>query len=586
MKGRNMDNIKFTSREDYIQVIRQMAEGLKTHYSPGKSFVSTGYTATHYGNRTIGLEGFSRILWGLVPLWAGGGTSCLDSFIPEGIRHGSSRKHKEYWGDFQDGEQAYVEMAVFGFGLLLAPEKIWEPLKEEEKENFNQWLMQINTHKISDNNWLFFRVLVNCGLRKAGGFYCKEQLKIDLDRIDEFYQGDGWYTDGATKQMDYYIGFAMHFYSLLYAALQEHEDPERCARYRVRARLFAQDFIYWFGERGEALPFGRSLGYRFAQGSFWCALAFAGEEVFPWGVIKGIVNRHFRYWFGQPILDFEDKLTLGYCYPNLTVGEGYNSPNSPYWAWKSFLILALPKEHPFWTAKEQPLPLLDAVRTLKHPMMVMQRGSDGYVTALASGQYAEWEPVHCAEKYGKFAYSSYFGFQAPRSYSSLAQAAPDNMLAFYKDGYYHVRRRCRTVTVEEDRIISCWQPLEGVEVETTLIPFGSGHIRRHVITAAADCVAVEGGFALPVDEPTEAICVEKQGYAKVCSSKGASCISLRQGEGDGKVILCEANVNLVHPRTMLPYLSYRFNKGVTVVEVYVEGTAAAREHSLLPQNKK
>lgn len=566
-----MKNIKFTTRNDYMQAVCQMAEGLKNHYSPGKSFVFAGYTATHYGNRTIGLEGFSRILWGLVPLWAGGGTSCLDAYVLEGIRHGSNRESKEYWGSYQDGEQAYVEMATFGFGLLLAPDKIWEPLTGAEKENLNQWLMQINERRISDNNWLFFRVLVNCGLRKAGGLYCSEQLQKDLERIDEFYLGDGWYTDGATRQVDYYIGFAMHFYSLLYAALMHNEDPERCTRYRERARLFAQDFIYWFGERGEALPFGRSLGYRFAQGSFWCALAFAGEEAFPWGVIKGIVNRHFRYWFEQPILDCEDKLTLGYCYPNLTVGEGYNSPNSPYWALKSFLILALPKEHPFWMAEEQPLPKLESVRTLKYPMMVIQRGMDGYVTALTSGQYAEWEPVHCAEKYGKFAYSSYFGFQSPRSYSSLAQTAPDNMLAFYKYGYYHVRRRCREVTIAGGRIISRWQPLAGIEVETTLIPEGRGHIRRHVITAAKDCTAVEGGFALPVDEPSEAVSTEKRGYAKVSSAKGVSSIRLRQGEGDGKVILCEANVNLVHPRTMLPYLSYRFPKGITVVEVFVEG---------------
>ncbi|WP_394911902.1 DUF2264 domain-containing protein [uncultured Robinsoniella sp.] len=568
-----MNNIKFTAREDYVQAVQHMAEGLKKYYSPGKAFVSAGYTATHYGNRTIGLEGFSRILWGLVPLWAGGGTSCLDSFVPEGIRHGTSRVHEEYWGTYQDGEQAYVEMAVFGLGLLLVPEKIWEPLSESEKGNFNQWLMQINEHRISDNNWLFFRVLVNCGLRKVSGIYCEEQLQKDLERIDDFYQGDGWYTDGATRQVDYYIGFAMHFYSLLYAALLQKEDPKRCARYRERARLFAQDFIYWFGEKGEALPFGRSLGYRFAQGSFWCALAFAGEEVFSWGVIKGIVNRHLRFWFEKPILDCEDKLTLGYCYPNLTVGEGYNSPNSPYWAWKSFLILALPQEHPFWEAEEEPLPVLEPVHTLKHPMMVMQRGMDGYVTALTSGQYAEWEPVHCAEKYGKFAYSSYFGFQVPRSYCNLAQTAPDNMLAFYKDGYYHVRRRCREVTVKDGRIISHWEPLKGVKVETVLIPNGKGHIRRHLINALEDCAAAEGGFALPVDEPKEAISVEQQGYAKVSSNRGTSSISLIQGEGEGKVILCEANVNLVHPRTMLPYLSYEFKKGITVIEVYVEGTS-------------
>lgn len=572
-----MDRNNFKTREDYSKALLTMADALKEYYSPGKARLNIGYTATHYGSSTIGLEGFSRILWGLVPLWAGGGESSLDEFICRGIMHGSDKKSEEYWGSYGDGEQAYVEMAVFGLALLLAPGKVWKPLALEDKKNFHEWLMQINQHRISDNNWLFFRVLVNCGLKNVNAEYSEIQLEQDLNRIDDFYLGDGWYSDGATKQVDYYIGFAMHFYSLIYAQVQKNEDPVRSAKYRERARLFAEDYIYWFGERGEALPYGRSLTYRFAQAGFWCAMAFADEEVFSWGVMKGIINRHFRYWFEKPILDCEDKLTLGYCYPNLTVGEGYNSPNSPYWAFKSFLILALPSNHPFWEAEEEPLPKLKELRVLKQPMMMMQRGKDGYVTALTSGQYAEWEPVHCAEKYSKFAYSSYFGFQTPRSYCSLAQTAPDNMLAFYRDGYYHVRRRCERVKISEDRILSWWSPMSGVEVETVLVPNGAGHFRRHIIRAEEDCMATEGGFPLPVDEINEVICTEREGYAETRSNRGRSRIELKQGQGMGKVILCEANVNLLHPRTLLPYLQYEIKKGITIVEVYVEGSVMQHE---------
>lgn len=31
---------------------------------------------------------------------------------------------------------------------------------------------------------------------------------------------------------------------------------------------FVKQFIYWFDEEGEAIPFGRSLTYRFSQVSF------------------------------------------------------------------------------------------------------------------------------------------------------------------------------------------------------------------------------------------------------------------------------------------------------------------------------
>src|SRR5699024_9406771 len=117
--------------------------------------------------------------------------------------------------------------------------------------------------------------------------------------------------------------------------------------------------------------------YRFAQGCFWSALAFSGTEALPWGVIKGILNRHMRWWFSQPIFDAEGKLTLGYRYPNLHMCEGYNSSQSPYWALKSFAVLALPEEHPFWQAEELPLPRLEAVKVLPHAGMIIQREKDG-----------------------------------------------------------------------------------------------------------------------------------------------------------------------------------------------------------------
>ena len=91
-------------------------------------------------------------------------------------------------------------MAALALAVWMTPEKVWEPLSSQERDNFGNWLRQINSHRISDNNWLFFRVLVNCALRHAGSAYSEEQLRRDLDRVDEFYLGEGWYSDGMTKQ--------------------------------------------------------------------------------------------------------------------------------------------------------------------------------------------------------------------------------------------------------------------------------------------------------------------------------------------------------------------------------------------------
>ena len=117
--------------------------------------------------------------------------------------------------------------------------------------------------------------------------------------------------------------------------------------------------------------------------------------------------------------------------------------------------------------------------------------------------------------------------------------------------------------------------MEGIFVETILQPCGKGHLRTHVIHADFACTAVEGGFALPYHEPSE---VKSMGSSSagsmVTSTMGSSEITLREGKGVGEISFCEADVNLLHPRTVLPLIRYEIPKGETRISVYVEGNPA------------
>jgi hypothetical protein len=84
---------------------------------------------------------------------------------------------------------------------------------------------------------------------------------------------------------------------------------------------------------GRAIPFGRSMTYRFAMSSFWGALAFADVEPpapLTWGVIKGLQLRNVRWWTAQPGAYAPDgTFTIGFCYPNHNMTE-VNSPIPTY----------------------------------------------------------------------------------------------------------------------------------------------------------------------------------------------------------------------------------------------------------------
>lgn len=125
-------------------------------------------------------------------------------------------------------------------------------------------------------------------------------------------------------EMDYYSSsFAIQFLQLLYAKLAGDDDPERAAEFRSRAQQVALDLVYYYDEEGRAIPFGRSVGYRFAMVSFWGALAYAGVELpapLTWGMVKGIVLRHLRWWQTQHAMwSPSGTLTIGYSYPNMYV---------------------------------------------------------------------------------------------------------------------------------------------------------------------------------------------------------------------------------------------------------------------------
>ena len=102
--------------------------------------------------------------------------------------------------------------------------------------------------------------------------------------------------------------------------------------------------------------------------------------------------------------------------------------------------------------------------------MLIQRG-DGTVVALVPGRTMADGHSHTIEKYGKFAYSSKFGFSIARSNVTLAENAPDSMLAFQVYGYFFVKN-----TIEKDYVIGenglCvrWSPMEGTD---TSAPTGS-----------------------------------------------------------------------------------------------------------------
>jgi len=496
MKSEYNSSSLFHTRTDLQEQALAMLRALAQRGTPEAAGYELGSNRAFYGEAATRLETFSRTLWLSAPLSVQG--EFPTELIARGIDAGTNPASTAFWGWAGTFDQRFVEMTAIAFALKVAP-TIPEHWDAETKARVACWLAKINEGTIGAGNWLFFRIFVNTVLDSLGGTSDPSMVASDLETIESLYLGDGWYGDGGAGTIDYYNSFAFHFYGLLYAKWYEGIDPERCQRFRTRATKFAESFIYWWDSNGSAIPYGRSLVYRFGMASYWAAAAYTDLPIFDHGTLKGLWMRHLRWWFQQDIFDQRGILNLGYAYPNQNMVEFYNAPGSPMWAFKAFLPLALPADDPFWRAGESPFPHIPRQPiALPDGKKVLGRSQTGHAWMISSGHNLPWQGRAFFDKYSKFAYSSVFGFSVTVESTCLGGMAPDSTLILSLNGQdWFGRRTTEDHRSGDDWVESSWEPCPGVRILTRLTITAAGHIREHKIETQAAIEIIEGGFAVP-----------------------------------------------------------------------------------------
>ncbi|PSN73400.1 hypothetical protein BS50DRAFT_568939 [Corynespora cassiicola Philippines] len=620
----------FSSHADFKAACIALLRALKPYQSPGGARIRLPLaTGTHFDDVAAQLEGYARPLWAVASLIHGGSLTSeeyqeLAEPYVRGLANGTDPSHPEYWGPVVLRDQRMVEMEIISYALLVAPDSMFHNQTVQAQANIKTWLNTLNGKDFPTTNWLWFRVMTNLALVSVCGVPHDElrgAMDDDLDQMEQFYLSEGWAADGIWnehgRQADYYSGsFAIQFSQLLYAKLASDLDPKRCERFRARAKDFAKSFWRYFDENGAAIPFGRSLTYRFAFAGFWSAAAFAGvgltAPVEDLGTSKGLLLRHFRWWSSRSdIFNVDGTLTIGFAYPNMYMSEDYNSPQSPYWAMKSFVAIGLPDTDPFWTTKERPLPTNGPHQTtvLEPPMHIICK-TENHHFLLSTGQFCPWPLKATEAKYGKYAYSSHFGFSVPTG-PLMAQMAPDSTLALSKDGgdtwrvpwkvlSYGIGSVSLTGSSEgDDEILptlsSVWKPWKDadIQVSTTLVApsqrWPDWHVRVHKIKndepSSKRLSAVEGGFAIYgrgsrfgealtlTTDDSELLfggsdnnsilecALQTELSALVCSKAGASGIvsldaSHQFEKHQGQALKPDANTSIIWQRSLIPTIQF------------------------------
>ena len=380
------------------------------------------------------------------------------------------------WPRIESRSQPLVEAASIALALRLTRPLLWDRLDDGVRQRAAAWLGDALTAEAWPCNWELFPVTVGGFLDEIGYETEASRKAVDrgLERIEEWYVGDGWYTDGDGRKFDYYNGWAMHLYPVLHAWLAH--DPALLDLYGSRLSRHLEDYARLFGGDGAPMHQGRSLTYRFATTvPLWLG-ALTGHTPLPPGETRRLASGALKYFLERGATDSRGLLTLGWHGPDTAVLQGYSGPASPYWASKGFLGLLLPPDHPAWTGPEEPGPAerSDALTPLAAPNWLLQStSSDGVVRLHNHGS----EDVRYDPYYTRLAYSTVT--EPASSYDNSVIVGDDPS-----------RTLIEPLGVGDGWVASRHTAGGGALVTSVVLARGAVEVRAHLVTGAEPGTAV------------------------------------------------------------------------------------------------
>jgi hypothetical protein len=260
--------------------------------------------------------------------------------------------------NFNQDFQPIVDAAFLALALLRAPVELWEKLTTSVQQHIIVALKLTRSRKPFASNWLLFSALIETALYRLGEPDW-DPMRIDyaLKQHEQWYLGDGLYSDGVRYHMDYYNSFVIHPMLLEIISSIGHEYPDwqqLRASILARAQRYAAILERSISPEGTFPVHGRSLAYRL--GNFHLLADLAQREQLPAELepaqVRCALTAVMHRMLEMPdTFDTHGWLTIGFCGHQPEIGEQYISTGSLYLCATVFLPLGLPCNRTFWQGK-------------------------------------------------------------------------------------------------------------------------------------------------------------------------------------------------------------------------------------------
>lgn len=311
------------------------------------------------------LEAVGRALAGIAPWLAlpddATGESKLRKQLRENVLQGLVNAVDPSRADYlnfsvKPDAQPIVDAAYLVQSFMRAPKALWEPLDNKTKSNTIDCLkkLQVKTFP-NNNNWVLFSAAIEAFLLSVGEDSNKDIITAAIQKIEGWYVGDGWYSDGPHFALDYYNSYVIHPFMIdvlnisVQHGLATKDVYDKAFKRMVR---YAEEEEMIISPEGTYPPIGRSIPYRTA--AFQALALVSLMEKLPQYIdpaqVRCALTKVMNNMFDKhQCFDDDGWLLLGFCGYQPDAADVYTSTGSLYMATLGFLPLGLPADNTFWT---------------------------------------------------------------------------------------------------------------------------------------------------------------------------------------------------------------------------------------------
>lgn len=371
--GKTENTVCTADREYWTDLLYRIAEPVLKNMSEGKLKKNMQLELSPVWDgrcpEVAYMECFGRLMAGLAP-WL--------NLPDDDTKEGKQRKRLRDWAlksyaQAVDPEspdyllwnrhsQALVDAAYLAESFLRAPERLWAPLDEVTKKRYISEFQGLRRFTPVYSNWLLFVSMIETFLMTVEEQYDVYRIEMGLRKTEEWYVGDGWYSDGKDFAFDYYNSYVIQpMYVEILQALRKKGKAPKVSAMRLekaigRMQRYGVILERLISPEGSYPAIGRSMTYRL--GTFHVLSLLAWQENLPKELTEGQVRAALTCTMKRMFAtagNFNSKgfLQLGFVGQQPALADVYTNNGSLYLTSLVFLPLGLPAEHSFWTVPDE-----------------------------------------------------------------------------------------------------------------------------------------------------------------------------------------------------------------------------------------